>query len=201
MPEEQETNLAEETGIVAPTDAPPKRPKKTVSFVGRQSPHERRAERGRGRSRAGGKAERGRSEFAQSMIDIRRVTRVMAGGRRFSFSVTMVVGDRAGRVGVGMGKAGDTTLAIDKAVKQAKKRMINVPRAKSGGIAREVTAKCASSRVLIKPAPGRGLSAGGSVRPVLELAGLTDVNAKILSRSKNRFNNAKAAIAALQKLP
>ncbi|HEY4493228.1 MAG TPA: 30S ribosomal protein S5, partial [Candidatus Paceibacterota bacterium] len=100
----------------------------------------------------------------------------------------------------GMGKAGDTTLAIDKALKHARKHMITVPLTKTKSIPRETEAKFASSVVYLKPAPGKGLAAGGSVRTVLDLAGVTDVNGKILSRSKNRFNNARAALAALGKL-
>lgn len=176
----------------AEAEVPAKRAKKTFSFIGKD--REKRGYKGRG------KRERVRSDMAQSMISIRRVARVVSGGRRFSFSVTMVVGDRNGRVGVGMGKAGDTTLAIDKAVKHAKKHMITVPLTKTKSISRETGAKFSSCVVYMKPATGRGLSAGGSVRTVLDLAGVTDVNAKILSRSKNRFNNARAAISALSKL-
>ena len=176
---------------VTPESVPVKNAKKTVSFVGRETSRDRN-EHGRPRGR-GGRPERAKSEFAQSMVSIRRVTRVVAGGRRFSFSVTMVVGNR-------MGKAGDTTLAIDKAVKHAKKHMLTIPRTKGNSLPREVAAKYASSSVYIKPAPGKGLSAGGSVRTVLDLAGVTDVNAKILSRSKNRFNNARAAMLALSKI-
>ncbi|HEY4482932.1 MAG TPA: 30S ribosomal protein S5 [Candidatus Paceibacterota bacterium] len=183
---------------VTPESVPVKNAKKTVSFVGRETSRDRN-EHGRPRGR-GGRPERAKSEFAQSMVSIRRVTRVVAGGRRFSFSVTMVVGNRMGKVGVGMGKAGDTTLAIDKAVKHAKKHMLTIPRTKGNSLPREVAAKYASSSVYIKPAPGKGLSAGGSVRTVLDLAGVTDVNAKILSRSKNRFNNARAAMLALSKI-
>ncbi|MEK7535574.1 MAG: 30S ribosomal protein S5 [Patescibacteria group bacterium] len=181
-----------ETELVPETE---KKAKKTFSFVGKE-----RDKRGGGNRGGRGKRERARSDMAQNMISIRRVARVVSGGRRFSFSVTMVVGDRNGKVGVGMGKAGDTTLAIDKAIKHAKKHMISVPMTKSKSITRETSAKFSSCRVYIQPAPGRGLSAGGSVRTVLDLAGLTDVNAKVLSRSKNRFNNAKAAILALSKL-
>lgn len=182
------------------TDAP-KKEKKVFSFVGQD------ADKGKGRGARGGagvargrRGDKPRSDVAQSMISIRRVARVVSGGRRFSFSVTMVAGDRNGKVGMGMGKAGDTALAIDKALKQAKKRMITVKLTKSKSIATETGAKYASSTVFMKPAPGRGLSAGGSVRTVLDMAGITDINAKILSRSKNRFNNAKAALAALAKL-
>lgn len=152
------------------------------------------------RPRRGGRPERTRPEFDQKIVSIRRVTRVMAGGRRFSFSVSMVIGDRKGRVGVGVGKAGDTQLAIEKAVRNAKKHMITVPMNKDSHIPHDVHIKYASSEVMIMPAPGRGLVAGSSVRTVLELAGVKDVTAKIFSRSKNKLNNARAAVEALKQL-
>ena len=141
-----------------------------------------------------------KSEFDQKTVSIRRVTRVTSGGRRFSFSVTLVAGNRKGMVGVGQGKSGDTPVAIDKALRDAKKNMIQVRMTKDGSIPHEVTAKFGGSRVKIMPAPGRGLLAGSSVRTVLELAGLNSVNAKILSGTKNRANNAKVAVEALRKL-
>jgi small subunit ribosomal protein S5 len=139
-------------------------------------------------------------EFDNKMVSIRRVTRVVAGGRRFSFSVTLVAGNRKGTVGVGQGKASDTPIAIDKAMRDAKKNMIQIHTTKDMSIPHEVAAKYGSSRVLIMPAPGRGMLAGSSIRTVLELAGLTGINAKLLSGSKNRANNAKAAVEALRKL-
>lgn len=152
------------------------------------------------RPRRGGPRERQRPEFEQKIVSIRRVTRVMAGGRRFSFSVSMVIGDKKGKVGVGVGKAGDTQLAIEKAVRDAKKHMIVVPMDKEGRIPHDVHVKYASSEVMIMPAPGRGLVAGSSVRTVLEHAGVKDVTAKIFSRSKNKLNNARAAVEALKQL-
>lgn len=152
------------------------------------------------RPRRGGREERVRQEYEQKIISIRRVTRVMAGGRRFSFSVAMVIGDKKGKVGVGIGKAGDTQLAIEKAMRDAKKHLLVVPMNKSQHIPHDVHTKYASSEVMIMPAPGRGLVAGSSVRTVLELAGVKDVTAKIFSRSKNKLNNAKAAIEALKQL-
>ncbi len=150
--------------------------------------------------RAPRREERVRSEFDQKIISIRRVTRVMAGGRRFSFSVAIVIGNRKGKVGVGIGKAGDTQLAIEKAVRSARKNLIEIPLNKYQHIPHDVSTKLSSSEVMIMPAPGRGLVAGSSVRTVLELGGVKDVTAKIFSRSKNKLNNARAAIAALKKL-
>ena len=154
----------------------------------------RRARRGTRRE------ERVRSEFEQKIISIRRVTRVMAGGRRFSFSVAIVIGNKKGKVGVGIGKAGDTQLAIEKAVRNARKHLIEIPLNKHQHIPHDVSVKLSSSEVMIMPAPGRGLVAGSSVRTVLELGGVKDVTAKIFSRSKNKLNNARAAIHALKKL-
>jgi len=144
--------------------------------------------------------ERQKSEFEHKIISIRRVTRVVSGGRRFSFSVGIVAGDKKGRVGVGMGKASDTALAIEKALRDAEKNMLKIKLTKTNSIPKEVEAKFASSRVLIMPAPERGLIAGSSVRTVLELGGIKDVGAKIFSRSKNKINNARVAIEALAKL-
>jgi len=144
--------------------------------------------------------QRPKPEFEQKILDIRRVTRVSSGGRRFSFSVVMVLGDKNGRVGLGIGKAGDTALAIDKAIKSAKKAMFRVVTTKTMSIPHLVSAKFCASQVTIMPAPERGIIAGGAPRDVLVLAGVKDVNAKILSRSKNHLNNAKATIKALKAL-
>ena len=134
------------------------------------------------------------------MINIRRVARVVSGGRRFSFSVAIIIGNKKGKVGVGLGKAGDTSLAIDKAVRNAKKNMITVPLTKDSSIAHDVEAKYNASRVTLIPAHGRGLVAGSSARLVLELAGVSNIIAKMHSGSKNGLNNARATIEALQKL-
>jgi small subunit ribosomal protein S5 len=150
--------------------------------------------------RGGRRDERVRSEFDQKIIAIRRVARVVAGGRRFSFSVAVAIGNKKGKVGVGIGKAGDTQLAIEKAARDARRHLIEVPMNKYQHIPHDVEAKLSASRVMIMPAPGRGLVAGSSVRTMLELAGVKDVTAKILSRSKNRLNNARATVAALKKL-
>lgn len=153
------------------------------------------------RRRPGGdRGDRPAPEFAQKILDIRRVARVVAGGRRFSFSVALVLGDKKGRVGVGLGKAGDTALAIDKATKSAKRSMLTVSLTPERSIRTETAAKYAASTVFLKPARGRGLVAGSAVRSVLDLAGITDIDAKILSRSKNRLNNARATMKALARL-
>lgn len=135
------------------------------------------------------------------MIDIRRVARVVAGGRRFNFRVAIVAGNRRGEAGIGIGKASDTATAMEKAFRNAKKNAIKIKLTKDFSIPHEVEAKFSSARVALRPAPkGRGLIAGGSVRTLLELAGVENVSSKIISRSKNKINNARAAICALQKL-
>lgn len=152
------------------------------------------------RGGARGRAPRERGEFDQVTIDARRVARVMAGGRRFNFSLVVVIGDRKGRVGVGLGKGVDTALAIDKATRDAKKHLFTIPRTKSGSIPHGVEAKYASSTVEIIPSAGRGLVAGSAVRTVLELGGVHDVVTKIHSRSKNKLTIARATVEALKKL-
>ncbi len=155
-----------------------------------------RAPRGGARARA----PRERGEFEQVTIDARRVARVMAGGRRFSFSLVVIIGDKKGRVGVGLGKGVDTALAIDKATRDAKKHLFTIARTASGSIPHQVEAKYASSTVEIIPSRGRGIVAGSAMRTVLELGGVTDVVAKIHTRSKNKLTISRATVAALKKL-
>src|SRR3989338_9495342 len=126
------------------------------------------------KSRPSRRSAKVRSEFDQKIISIRRVTRVVAGGRRFSFSVALISGNRKGSVGVGIGKASDTSLAIEKAARQARKHLISIPLTKEMRIPHETEAKFCASSVMLFPAPGRGLSAGSSVRAVLELGGVRD---------------------------
>ncbi|MEK7133625.1 MAG: 30S ribosomal protein S5 [Patescibacteria group bacterium] len=184
-------------GAGAPAAGGGKESRPGASF-GRGNRDRRGGQRGRGGPRRGG--DERRSEFAQKMIGIRRVARVMAGGRRFNFSAALVLGDKKGRVGVGLGKAADTAQAIEKATRAAKRAMITLNLTKNRSLSRNVEAKYCASRVEIRPSPGRGLVAGSSVRTVLELAGVSDVTAKLLSRSKNPVNNARAAIEALKTL-
>ena len=142
---------------------------------------------------------RPRSEFDQKIIKIRRVTRVVKGGRRFSFSVAIVIGNRKGSVGVGVAKGTDIALAIEKSVKRAKKNLIKLKLTDNNSILHDVENKYCSSLVKIFPTKeGKGLSAGSSAKNVLELAGITDVTAKIISRSRNKLNNAMATLQALE---
>ncbi|HVU06588.1 MAG TPA: 30S ribosomal protein S5 [Candidatus Paceibacterota bacterium] len=156
--------------------------------------------RGRGPRKGDTRAPRAKPEYDSVMLNIRRVSRTVAGGRRFAFSVALVAGNKKGMVGVGLGKAGDTALAIDKATRNAKKHMIKVNTTKDMSIPHEVSSKYSSARVSIRPVKDRGLVAGSAVRTVLELAGVKNVAAKIVSPSKNKLNIARATIDALESL-
>jgi small subunit ribosomal protein S5 len=151
----------------------------------------------RGRKKFG---DRPKPEFDQKIISLRRVTRVMAGGRRFSFSVAMLIGDKKGRVGLGLGKSNDTTLAINKAVADAKKNMFKIKSTKEYSIPHEIKGKFDASRVWLVPNNQKGIVAGGALRDILTMAGMKNVTAKIHSRSKNHLNNAKATVEALKTL-
>jgi small subunit ribosomal protein S5 len=171
-----------------------KAPVAAVSF----NPNNR--DRRKNERRPSRRPERARQEFDNKIISVRRVTRVVAGGRRFSFSIAMVIGDKRGRVGVGIGKAADTPIAIDKAMQAAKKSMITIRLNKRNSINHPVAAKYSSARISIMPAPGKGVIAGSATRVVLELAGVKEVSSKIFSRSKNKLNIARATIKALGQL-
>ncbi len=137
------------------------------------------------------------SNFDEKLLDLRRVTRVVAGGKRFSFRATLVVGDKKGNVGIGIAKGKDVSEAIAKAKVKAEKKMIKVPII-NDTIPHEVQAKYCAAKVILKPAAkGHGIVAGGSVRAVCELAGIKDLSAKILSRTPNKLSNAMATITAL----
>lgn len=152
-------------------------------------------------ARSGSTRVREKSEFEQGVLDVRRTARVVAGGRRFSFRATVVIGNRNGKVGLGVGKGVDVSSAIDKAVYQAKKNLIVVPFTDERSISSEVKSKVSASRVLLKPTrEGRGVIAGGPVRLIADLAGIKNLTSKILGRTTNKLNNARATIEALKKL-
>ena len=154
--------------------------------------------RGRGR---GPRRKREPQEFDNKVLDIARVARVVAGGRRFSFRSVVVVGDRKGRVGVGIGKGSDVSISIGKATRNAQKNVIRVPMTPEGTIPYDIKGKQSSTVVFLKPAKeGRGIIAGGPVRAVCDLAGFSDITAKILSRSTNKLNIALATIQALENI-
>ena len=143
---------------------------------------------------------RKQDEFNDQVLDIRRVTRVTAGGKRFRFRATVVVGNGKGKVGVGIGKGTDVQTAIRKAKDKAKKEVIEI-KLKNKTIPHQVEAKFSAAKIIIKPAAqGHGLMAGGSPRVVLRLAGIQDATTKSLGRTKNKLTNALAAIEALKKL-
>ena len=144
--------------------------------------------------------EKPRDSFKEKVLDLRRVTRVVAGGKRFRFRTTLIIGDEKGTVGVGLGKGVDVQASIEKAKIDARKNLLKI-NVKGRTIAHEVEAKFSAAYVKIKPADeGHGLKAGGAVRVVLALAGVKDATAKCLGRTPNKLTNALATIEALKKL-
>ena len=140
------------------------------------------------------------SGFDQKLIELRRVTRVVAGGKRMSFRAVMVIGDKKGKVGIGVAKGKDVAQATEKAIFQARKNVITVPLVK-GTIPHEIIAKHSSAKILLKPArEAHGLIAGGASRVVLSFAGVKNVTAKILGRTPNKLTNAMATLRALSLL-
>jgi small subunit ribosomal protein S5 len=146
------------------------------------------------------KFEKPKDEFESKLLDLARVTRVAAGGRRFRFRAVVIVGNKMGKVGVGVAKGLDVAQSVDKATRLAKKNLISVPIVNET-IPHEVSAKFGSARVKLLPkGKGRGLVAGGTVRVICTLAGIRNISSKILGRTGNKLNNARATIEALKKL-
>ena len=152
------------------------------------------------RSSYGDQRDKKDREFDSKVLDLARVARVRAGGRRFSFRAVVVVGDKKGRVGVGIGKGVDVAQATEKATRGAKKELLRVV-TKNETIPYSVEGKFGASRILLRPQQkGRGVVAGSSARVICELAGIKNISAKYLSRTHNKLNNAMATIEALKKL-
>ena len=150
--------------------------------------------------RAGLGRDRQKDEFQTKLLDLARVTRVTGGGKRMSFRATVVAGDKKGKVGIGVDKGRDVSQAIEKATRRAKKDLLSVVIV-GDTIPHEVMAKSGPAVILLRPQKkGRGLVAGGAVRTICDLAGIKNVSSKILSRSKNKLNNARATMEALKKL-
>lgn len=140
------------------------------------------------------------SDWQERVVQIRRVTKVVKGGKKLSFRAIVVVGNEKGQVGVGVGKASDVIGAVKKGVADGKKHLIEVPLTKSNSIPHPAIGAGGGAKVMMRPAaPGTGVIAGGAVRTVLELAGVRNVLAKQLG-SDNPLNNARAAVSALETL-
>ena len=153
---------------------------------------------------AGGKTNgiesRQTDEYDQKVLDIARVTRVTKGGKRFTFRTAIVIGNRNGKVGFGICKGPDVARSVEKAFKQAKKYLITVT-FKGGTIPHEIKAKVNSAYVFLKPSSkGSGVRAGGAMRVIAKLAGIEDVSGKIISKTNNKINIARATIEALKQL-
>ena len=144
--------------------------------------------------------EKPKDEFESKLLDIARVTRMTAGGRRLRFRALIVVGNKKGKVGIGVAKGKDVAQAIEKATRLAKKNLIEVP-IEDGTILYEVVSKFGAAKVLLRPQrKTRGLVAGGTVRVICDLVGIKNISSKILGKTGNKLNNAKATIEALEKL-
>lgn len=154
---------------------------------------------GRGGQRGGRGSRREPSEYEEEVLQIDRVTRVVKGGRRLRFRATVIVGNKKGKVGMGIGKSHEVVGAIQKAIHQAKKHFLIVPLHK-GTIPHELSIKYKSAKILIMPAsPGTGIIAGGAVRKIAELAGIKNILSKMFG-GRNRITNAYAMMMALKQL-
>lgn len=146
------------------------------------------------------KIEKAKEEFESKLLDLARVAHTRAGGKKLRFRAVIVTGNRAGKVGVGVASGLDVAQAVEKATFQSKKNLVEVPMVEDT-IPHEVQAKFGPAQVLLRPQrKGRGLVAGGTVRIICNLAGIKNISSKILGRTGNKLNNARATISALKKL-
>jgi len=146
------------------------------------------------------KEEEKKDEFESRLLDLARVSHTRAGGRKIGFRAVIITGNKSGKVGLGVAAGRDVATAVEKATRLSKKYLIQVPIIE-GTIPHEVIAKDKAAEVLLKPQrKGRGLVAGGTVRVICTLVGIKDISSKILGRTGNKLNNARATIAALRKL-
>src|SRR5574344_660149 len=153
----------------------------------------------RGPKRGERRDDRPKDDMEQRILEVARVTRVMAGGKRMNFRACVAIGDKKGNVGVGLGKGADVTMAVNKAVNRAKKVMVNVQTVNET-ISHAVVLTLGAAKLILKPAKkGRGVIAGGVTRVILELAGIKNVTSKALG-SNNKVNNARCTIEALRSL-
>lgn len=147
-----------------------------------------------------GTQEKPKEEFESKLLDLARIAHTRAGGRKMRFRAVIIIGDKNGRVGLGVAKGADVQLAIEKATRLSKKHLIKVPIVNET-IPYEVSSKVGAARVLLRPQrKGRGLVAGGTVRIVCTLAGIKNISSKVLGRTSNKINNARATMEALKKL-
>ncbi len=172
-----------------------------------KKPSHQRSEKTDRTNRRGGGGGRGRGrsktqevrEYEQKILDLARVTRVTAGGKRLTFRCALVIGDKRGRVGLGVAKGADVQIAVEKAYRQAKKNVITVPMI-FNTIPHPVFVKYGSAEIMLRPAPqGTGLKSGGAVRMVLEYAGVPNVVSRVIN-SSNKINIARATFEAIKQL-
>ena len=153
-----------------------------------------------GNPKKGYKSKDTKIDWLERVVAIQRVTKVVKGGKKMSFRAVVIVGDEHGKVGVGVGKAGDVITAVKKGVTDGKKHVINVPLTSSDSIPHPTTGRFGAAKLVLRPsAPGSGVIAGGSVRTVLELAGVKNILSKQLG-SNNLLNNARATVEGLSSL-
>ncbi len=142
-----------------------------------------------------------KKEYENEVLGIKRVERMTSGGRRLRFRTIVVVGNKNGKVGVGVSKGHDVQEAIEKATKKAQKDIVEISVTKDKTIPYEVKSKYGAAVVLLKPqSEGRGLVAGGTVRAICEMAGIKNISGKIIGKTRNKLSNARATVAALQQL-